>query len=482
MFLVMQIDSAIDRLIAALERAGAPTPLAPRDLDVLHQIEASIAPLALPTEVRAFWTRVDPATIAIAPYPPPTSPAFALDSWTESADEFSMMVPKVLFPIARESHGHLMVELESDGGAAGTVFECGYGGPFHRRFDSVADWLGQIAALVEAGGYERHELPGGQVRYLDDAEVWERLTADYATDHTPHWLYGDLLIVEEGVPDWPVHWRRASGLDRPGLEGDDLGRQLVRDEEERTWQKNWIGVLKVKPVPDRSPDSAVAVTPSRPVESPYVLTVHGVDGVPWVAGEPDESGEIVFCGSAGSDGFGLIGAYVRTSPKTVGPPPPGEFGICTSGGLTIVNSKVHCDFINGMNLPWLASFIEPKLGDIPAVLAGRRPEHARHERLPEEIAWERALGETGSIVEAVREACFASRYGGSTLAVIALAVLPPVDPPPVPTEPISPESLRETEPPRAWPPQITGCRFLGDSAAVGFEEWLALNLVSRTGE
>jgi hypothetical protein len=100
----MDIDGVIDRLERAYADAGLP-PIRQADgavHSVTARIAAEIAPLELPAELGRFWSRIDPHSLAGAPYPRPTDPSFALDTWLAHRDETPGMVPRLLFPVCYE--------------------------------------------------------------------------------------------------------------------------------------------------------------------------------------------------------------------------------------------------------------------------------------------------------------------------------------------------------------------------------------------
>lgn len=128
------IDGAVDRLVAVCSAAALPPVLPAGDVEsVLAEVRAEIAPWRLPAELERFWRLVDPESIAIAPYPRPTSPAFALHCWQQHRDSSPGMTPRLLFPFAYQSHGFLFVELEDGRGSGGAVLEWGLRGLPLRR-------------------------------------------------------------------------------------------------------------------------------------------------------------------------------------------------------------------------------------------------------------------------------------------------------------------------------------------------------------
>src|SRR3546814_526779 len=70
---------------------------------------AAISPFQLPPELVWLWRTWDPTRFTDLPYPRLTSPGFALHCWRQDALESGH--PKILFPVAYESHGFLLAEL-----------------------------------------------------------------------------------------------------------------------------------------------------------------------------------------------------------------------------------------------------------------------------------------------------------------------------------------------------------------------------------
>lgn len=211
----MDIDGVIDRLERAYADAGLP-PIRQADgamHSVVDLIAAEIAPLELPAELVRFWSRIDPHSLAGAPYPRPTDPSFALDTWLSHRDETPGMVPRLLFPVCYESWGFVLVELHDDGELGGACFEWAYAGsPFRLRFASWAGYLELLASLVEAGHMQSDDRQGQPVITLADG-VWEEARASQLAASLPHPVYKERLELPEDVRLWPEHWVRASGLD-----------------------------------------------------------------------------------------------------------------------------------------------------------------------------------------------------------------------------------------------------------------------------
>ena len=65
----MLVDEALDGLRRTLRSAGFPVPTRPSELRDLEELEAEIAPMRIPADVRRFWERVDARTLRVEPYP-----------------------------------------------------------------------------------------------------------------------------------------------------------------------------------------------------------------------------------------------------------------------------------------------------------------------------------------------------------------------------------------------------------------------------
>ena len=209
------IERAIDRIVAVYRDAGlAPIrPAAPGIEQVLAEIQREITPLRLPYAVERFWQLVDPSTVTVGPYPDLTSAEFALESWQSHRDEFPGMTPKILFPIAYQSHDFLFVELEDEAALGGAVLEWGYAGsPFYVRFASLAGHLDLLATMIELGEFTRHEQAShGWVEFDPDGR-WEDAQAVRLASSQPLPRLGMARELDEDVREWPEHWLAADGL------------------------------------------------------------------------------------------------------------------------------------------------------------------------------------------------------------------------------------------------------------------------------
>jgi hypothetical protein len=153
MKLVVDLEHALDELGSALSAAGIPLWTPPEATDDLVALEAAIAPMRLPEDVRQFWMQVDARTLRVQPHPMITSPEAALLLWRQTRDEFRNMQPLALVDVGYESHVCMSVELDVDEIPGGALFEWAVDDPsgFTRRFNGIAGWLVEIAEMVRRG-------------------------------------------------------------------------------------------------------------------------------------------------------------------------------------------------------------------------------------------------------------------------------------------------------------------------------------------
>lgn len=172
----MGIDRTIDALVEALAAAGVDPPTAPSDPAVLDRVEDAITPLRLPRDLRAFWERVDPATLRLWVLPRLIGPTFAYDTWKQVREEFPASAPAALLLVGYESWNCLSVELD-----------------YERRADAM-----------------------GPVLHVQDPETGLALAAP-RQPLPPHPRYGNARSVGRAPREWPVHWQRLSGIDSDDL-------------------------------------------------------------------------------------------------------------------------------------------------------------------------------------------------------------------------------------------------------------------------
>jgi hypothetical protein len=200
------VERSVAALVAALAAAGVEAPSPPADTAILAEIDAAIAPLRLPADVRRFWELVDPPTLRIAVFPTLRSPELALQTWRAARKEYPGLEPAILFMLAYESWTYMSVELDGPHGEGGALF--GWGNPdgdFTLRYARLGDWLADLARLIEEGSYEPLEYETG--RWL---RVLQRAGAEAKPSHP---RYAGRETLPRDPLEWPEHWLRAAGLE-----------------------------------------------------------------------------------------------------------------------------------------------------------------------------------------------------------------------------------------------------------------------------
>ena len=229
----MTIDERIDELAAALGAGLRPPGEVPWE-----RLERELQPLALPTDLRRLWERVDVTQLGDAPYPRPSAPAFALEGWRELRDD-PLLFPAGLFPWCYESHGHLLIELDAPGAATGTIFEWGFGDQtFRLRYHDLGDWLRVTTELIRG----REAVPPA---------------------YGPHPVYGTETEFSTAPGAWPAHWRSVAEL-------------AFRDPPVRFAARTVAEVL--------------AARRAGPVEATVTVRAHWVDGTRYLLS--DATGQI----------------------------------------------------------------------------------------------------------------------------------------------------------------------------------------------
>lgn len=205
------IDDALDRLVAAYEQAGLPAlEPPPADIeDTLQRVAAAVLPLRLPSQLLAFWRRLDPHRLSATPYPTREDARGSLDSWTMQ-QEFSH-IPQILFPIGYESHGYDYIELEDGLGHGGSIFAAhDLGEPYQLMFADLAAYLDQLATTIELesmGGSQPHTWFGP-----DTQTEWEQVADVRLAPRLPLPGHGYERSISADARGWPPHWHAANGL------------------------------------------------------------------------------------------------------------------------------------------------------------------------------------------------------------------------------------------------------------------------------
>jgi hypothetical protein len=205
----MSIDEKLSVLARALQERGVESPKSPEDTKVLDEIDAAIAPLRLPAEIRRFWELVDPYSLRIEPSPCFTGPAFALDAWRGHVTETPGMVPRVLFPVAYESHAFAMVELHgADTHDGGAIFFWAYdSSDFSPMFARLDDLLDDVLDALATDRVRRHH---DRLLVTATATDGESLLTAYPPVH--HAVHGTLERIPAAMAAWPERWLLRSGI------------------------------------------------------------------------------------------------------------------------------------------------------------------------------------------------------------------------------------------------------------------------------
>jgi hypothetical protein len=215
----VDVDAGLDSLCEALAAAGLEGPGPPATLTALTALEAAIAPLRLPVEVRRFWERVDAATLRAITHPQLQGPDFALTPWRMARDQFAALQPVALVQVGHSSLQCMSVELTVGEVRGGALFEWSIvDGGFERRFNALGEWLAYVAGLIDAGCFRPVQIADvGQGVLVPDPD---RSSEEYARRPVPgaHPVHGRRTHVDRDILEWPEHWQRAAGLRPEDLE------------------------------------------------------------------------------------------------------------------------------------------------------------------------------------------------------------------------------------------------------------------------
>lgn len=178
----------------------------------LAEIEEAIVPLRLPAEVVWMWRTWEANRFSPLPYPSLTDPLFALDSWSmnvlESGD------PKILFPIAYQSHGFLLAELGGPPDVAAPIWKYAYTDEHYvLAYPSLASLFRACAETAELSGVQppaddndRHETYANLLGGPTFTAIVERQMS-----MSPH-AERDRQVPVGDVRRWPKRWQEAQGV------------------------------------------------------------------------------------------------------------------------------------------------------------------------------------------------------------------------------------------------------------------------------
>jgi enamine deaminase RidA (YjgF/YER057c/UK114 family) len=206
------IDSAIDRLDAALRAAGLRPLEAATDTDVLAEIADAISPYALPNDVARFWERVyleqDDFPVSgwrMGSLTPPRS-ALEVHHLNLEPDFALVFGPPLLFPIARHAETQWSVELRSQWSVGGGIFS--HDDDIRVEYPTFADLVDVYAELVKEGAYLPDEHRPALLREEEQQKQLGRLD-----DLALRRMYGPSPRVSVNPSGWPTHWLASAGID-----------------------------------------------------------------------------------------------------------------------------------------------------------------------------------------------------------------------------------------------------------------------------
>jgi hypothetical protein len=184
----------------------------------LEELEAALAPMRLPEDLRTFWELVDAGTLRVRSYPAFHGPDFALWSWRSAREQFRSRQPEALVQVAYTSHQCMSVELDNGGIVGGAVFEWNLvDSDFERRFNHLREWLAHLTRLVDAGCFARVNGAQGPVLLVPDPDLDEDEVPPAPTP-LEHPIHGTTARIGRDILAWPEHWQRAAGLHSQALE------------------------------------------------------------------------------------------------------------------------------------------------------------------------------------------------------------------------------------------------------------------------
>ena len=204
----MRIEREVDRLLIALAEGGAPQPR-PGAGEEVAELEGLVAPLRLPAELAWFWRRVDPRSLAVAPFPDSSEGmgntefarvAFAREAFRRQLDDPGI-APPALLCVSVVRPRMRFAELAGPNGDGGRMYEWVQGrDELVPCFESIADWVAAVADGLEAGPWRTIGDPGAALLYIEPEEYARRARVEGATP------------VAASPEDWPQEWRHAAEL------------------------------------------------------------------------------------------------------------------------------------------------------------------------------------------------------------------------------------------------------------------------------
>ena len=194
-------------------------PIQPGEVEsTIAEIDEAIAPFRLPSEVAWLWRSWQPDRFSPLPYPSLTGADFALDSWRmntlESGD------PQILFPVAYESHGFLLVELGWPPDEPAPIWYYAYADEnYVLTYPSLASLFRACAEAARAAGARPPDDDND--RYAAYAPLLSGPGFDVIVERhmaaSPH-AGRDRHVPVGDVRNWPEQWQRAQGVSDGSLE------------------------------------------------------------------------------------------------------------------------------------------------------------------------------------------------------------------------------------------------------------------------
>ncbi|WP_436795565.1 hypothetical protein [Actinospongicola halichondriae] len=218
---VDDVRHAIDWYVEAVP-AGSLVPLqpppSPAEVEAtILEAGSAISPFQLPPEVVWLWRTWDPTRFTDLPYPRLTRPDFALQCWRQDALESGH--PKILFPVAYESHGFLLVEMSEAYEQPAPIWYYAYADEaFVLTYPSLASLFRACAEAVEIAGARPPSHDND--RYAVYAPLFDGPTFDAIVErHFTASAHGtrERRVAIDPMLEWPDHWQRAQGLDSAAL-------------------------------------------------------------------------------------------------------------------------------------------------------------------------------------------------------------------------------------------------------------------------
>ena len=197
------LDESVDRFNRAGRAYGVridPWTRRTKARSILADVEADIYPLELPAELRAFWSRWNPATLRS----PALDGFIPLDQIVDRRDIDCPPCPSVLLPIADWTHARIWMELASQDHPGGRVFHS-----YHDESE-LSLWAFGMSALLDliSKAFERDAIDDrtGTIHARHLERIISHSLDDVLPRRSPRRFEG------ADRSRFPAHWKRAEGL------------------------------------------------------------------------------------------------------------------------------------------------------------------------------------------------------------------------------------------------------------------------------